>query len=252
MNTPFSQESQKTTQEVLLRATLREHAPQTIDLEQGWVKISAQVSAQTGRTASSRELRWFPQHAQGERHLVRRWKVFAVAAALLIALIGAGLAGPLSGWLGRNQQVYAQVNQTKQDQGITITMTKAYASLRGTYLAFRITLPSSEQRTAFAVAFAVLRYQDETLQAPEIVGLRVSNEGRENAFNFPALNPPTGIQEVTLTWHVTRIGLLDMRGKKTFVKGDWTFTFTIPFHHDYSEPGALLSASESSLMFAFA
>ena len=210
MNTQFPQETQETTQETLLRATLRERAPQTIDLEQSWVKISAQLSMQDEQTASPRRLRWFPRQSQGERRLVRRWQILALAAVLGVALIGAGLFGPFSNLLGGNQDVYAQVNQTQQDQGITITLDKAFANLKGTYLAFNITVPPELAKyDAVAPSTLTLTYQGQVLERRNgMVGFQLSNNNTHASFiPFSAVNPPANTQEITLTWHITQIWL---------------------------------------------
>lgn len=242
MNTQFPQETQETTQEALLRATLREHAPQTIDLEHGWVKISAQLSTQAEQTMSPRGLHWFPRQSQGERRLVRRWQVIALAAVLGVALIGAGLFGPFSNLLGGNQDVYAQVNQTRQDQGVTITLDKAFANLKETNLTFKITVPPELAKYIAAAPSALtLTYQGQALERGDWTAFLLSNNNAHvSSISFSAVNPPANTQEVTLTWHITQIWLRSQPTSQNHnivdIKGDWTFTFTIPFHNDYSDP----------------
>src|SRR3981081_1610813 len=57
--------------------------------------------------------------SQAKKPRFKRWQLLAAAAALLIVFIGAELIGPFAGLLGGSQPVYAQVNQSRQDQGIT-------------------------------------------------------------------------------------------------------------------------------------
>ena len=234
MNTQFPQE----TQETLLRATLREHAPQTIDLEQGWVKISAQLSTRAEQTVPPRGLHWFPRQSQGEGRLVRRWQLLALAAVLGVALIGAGLFGPFSNLLGGNQDVYAQVNQTQQDQGVTVTLDKAYANLDSTNLAFKITLPPELAKyDAVAPSALTLTSQGQTLTSA--VSLATGDNTHVSIAYFSPVNPLANTQEVTLTWHITQIQLDELKQPSVapvYIKGIWTFTFTTPFHNDHSSP----------------
>ncbi len=158
-----------------------------------------------------------------------------------MALIGASFAGPLSSWFSGNQVVYAQINQSRQDQGITVTLLGGYVSDGGTELEVKI-----QKDTGHGVPFAsitILKYQQKVLTMAGGVG---TGDLRTNFTCLvswaSAVHPPADVQTITLTWHVTKLYVQTaIKIPPQVIQGDWTFQFTLPFHHDNSIPSRSIS-----------
>jgi hypothetical protein len=60
-------------------------------------------------------------------------------------------------------------------------------------------------------------------------------------YNYSAAHPLVDAPTVTLIWHVDQIIIdwspLTSHNPGQVIHGNWTFQFTIPFHHDNSSPG---------------
>src|SRR5258708_34047637 len=96
MRTRPLREQPETVQETLLRTTLREHAPQTVDLEQGWETVSRRIASLDGKSQPATGLRLgvpgksWPMRSRG------RWPVLGAVAVTFLGPRGARGAGPPS------------------------------------------------------------------------------------------------------------------------------------------------------------
>jgi hypothetical protein len=223
--------------ETLLRITLHEHAPQHIDLEHGWAVVSQHMAygGNTSQPESSRR-----QVISAHRRLPsRRSRVLVAAAILLLALLGAGSAGTLAHWFGGStgsSVAYAAINQSMQiSNGVTLTATKGYVDPKHLVLYFSAQLSSELSRT----------YADAMVTASTIQGKDVKVTWIavvETPAMYGAIVAPSG-GDITgkifhVTWHISGVELFPVISgiAPRFIKGDWTFRFSIPFHHEVQEP----------------
>ncbi|HEY7416755.1 MAG TPA: DUF4179 domain-containing protein [Ktedonobacteraceae bacterium] len=239
-------EPEETLQETLLRATLQQHAPSTIDLEQSWEKIVPALRTPRKQVSFPQTSLFFLANAfwqqQGEKRSLRHPRILVAAIAVLIVLIGVGVTFPITSRLGGNQvaHAYTQVNQTQQDQNIKVTLLNAYASYSGTSLV--TTVQIGNERGHLVVPSGTLRYQEENLgiSSGSVFVAHVSHPNLSCQFyNYLAAHPPVDAQTVTLIWHVDQINIGQFplaHNPGQIIYGNWTFQFTIPFHHDNFSP----------------
>lgn len=183
-----------------------------------------------------------------EKPFVLRWQVIAAAIALMLVLFGAGMAGsPLSALLGGNQVAYAQVNQSqsKQDQGVTVTLVEAYASKAGTVIVVKTQVNGPKHAAYITAPQATLEYQHERIIAHQKL-MQIEGTSVCQVYSAEALHPAANVSKVTVFWHVegpvfskTDVIKLNNQVYRRVLLGDaWQFHFTIPFHQDYSKPGS--------------
>lgn len=253
---PFHDE-QAPMQETLLRVTLHEHAPQEVDLEQSWAVVSRQMASLDGKPQPGMSLRLLTPG--NSRRLPRRtsWPLVAVAA-LVLALLGAGLAGPLSSWFGGRTSTpfaYAAINESVQiSNGITLTATKGYVDPKHLVLYYDVRV-SSDLSGKYAVAFAFVEkstIQDKTVES--VCETQANNPVFHCAIVFPSDGDIAG-ETFTVTWHISEMRLMSRylllpthpttvistRMKTpaptpTFIPGDWTLRFSLPFRHEVQDP----------------
>jgi hypothetical protein len=238
---------EETPQETLLRTTFQQHAPSTIDLEQGWEKIVPALRAprkQISFLQASPLLLANAFRQQDEKRFLRHPRILVAAIAVLLVLIGIAafpIANPQHG--NQTAYAYAQVNQTQQDQGVKVTLIEAYASNGGIKLVAKMQLVDTG-RGMPAPDFdgTTLRYQQETLTNLS-GGTVVANMKANYSCQFylaSAVHPPVDAQMITLIWHVDKLLIATPNGHlpshEQIIYGNWTFQFTIPFHHDNSKP----------------
>lgn len=253
----FHTEPDDAAKETLLRATFHRHATSTVDIDQGWEKIAPQVRTARQQTSSLQTAPRFLlnpfRQPQGEKPFLRRWHMIAASVVLLLVLLGTGIVGgPLSSWLGGNQIAYAQVNQSQQAYGITITLVEAYASKAGTFLVVKAR--ENGQGPAHDVyvtlLYATLRYQQEYIPTIHRKPGESDRTSTCQTFRAPAVHPAADVHTISLTWYVAKLALSKTDTIKSQNKvyhlvianpqGDWIFHFTIPFHQDDSKPGQAL------------
>lgn len=239
---------EETAQEALLRATLQQHAPSTIDLEQGWAKILSAREAQHKQVSFLQTSLFFLANAfrqqQGEKRSLRHARVLVAAIVLALILVGVGTVAPISNRLDGNQvaHAYVQVNQTQQNQDVKVALLAAYASNGGTSLV--TTVQVGNERGHLVLPDGTLTYQRENLGISQ-GSVFVAHVDRPNLscqfYSYSAAHPPVDAQTVTLIWHVNQITIgqlfpVNPHNPGSTIHGNWTFQFTIPFHHDNSNP----------------
>lgn len=171
----------------------------------------------------------------------KSWRVLAVAAALVLVLLGAGLVGS-SSMFGGSQTAYAFSDvhvQAQQYQGISIKLLKAYTGTGGSYLIYKVQKsPELEKRfPGCSIAEGTLTYQHEIVHTGEFVlGVSPMSEYECMAILKQPFHPATNVQNVTLTWDVTSVNLNVPPNQPVMRYGNWHFTFTIPFTHGNGQP----------------
>src|SRR5689334_16487697 len=96
--------------------------------------------------------------SQGEQRRIRRWRILATAAALLLALVGAGLVGPSSSWFSGKTSTafaYTPINKSLQlSNGVTLTAIKGYSDPKHLVLYYGVHIPS-DLRSTYPWGFAL-------------------------------------------------------------------------------------------------
>lgn len=240
-NPSYSQQNSdpgEVSEEVLLRAILREHAPLAVDLEQGWTNVSRRLfSAQTmpvqRASCAPGAPRWM------------RWQFLVAAAALLILLLGASLAGPLSGTFGGKQRAYAatysrvSLSHLVQSQGITVKSVGAFANLDRTCVAAYVELSPGLANHSFMSTASTLTYQRETLSKTLSTSGSVTQPGSDskNFFIecFSAAHPTADASKITLKWKVSQLTFTNKQGQTQMVNTNWELDFTTPFYQNHNK-----------------
>lgn len=193
-----------------------------------------------------------PSHAEGRSQRWPSWRLPArrraswalvTAAALVLALLGAGSAGPLAHWFGGSASTpfaYAAVNQSVQiSNRITLTAVKGYVDPKHLVLYYDVQL-SSDLSSKYAAAFV----EQSTLQGKKVQGecetssLKEIKRVAHCAVILPSGGDIAG-DTSKVTWHISEVGLVPFNnaGKiSTLMKGDWTLQFSIPFSHQAQNP----------------
>lgn len=224
--------------ETLLRITLHEHAPQNIDLERGWTAVSHQMASLDSKSQSGGSLRKLAP-ATHQRLPGRRSWMLATAAALLLALLGAGFAAPFAHWFGGSTSApvaYAAINQSMQIfNGVRLTATKGYVDPKHLVLYFDAQLSGDlkNKYTGPVVTRSTIQGKDAQITWATLAGATV-NHGAIVASSGGDIAGKT----FQVTWHISEIELISTvpGGAPQYIKGDWTFHFSIPFHHKVQEP----------------
>lgn len=174
---------------------------------------------------------------------VRRRTAWLIpAAALILALVGTVLAGPLGSWFSGKTSTafaYAPINKSLQiSNGVTLTAIKGYADPKHLVLYYGVHIPS-DLRGTYPLGFALkatLQGQEGTVSATEC-GVKSATEESTCAIHLQTNQDIVG-DTLQVTWHVTQVELIpDIANKADiFLKGDWTLQFTLPFHHQVQDP----------------
>lgn len=178
---------------------------------------------------------------------IRRRSVWLVpAAALILALVGAVLVGPLAPWSSGKTSTafaYAPINKSLQvSNGITLTAIKGYADPKHLVLYYEVHIPG-DLRGKYPVAFAYTA----TLQGKESATNKMftcqlsSGTNALTCANYLQTNRDIAGDTLQVTWHITQVELVPdiANAADVFLKGDWTLQFTLPFHHQVQDPPQL-------------
>ena len=179
------------------------------------------------------------------------WRGIALAglAAVLVsaALVGAGygaatyfgLPAPFTNHelqLIGDAHLYTTINQTRTDQGVSVTIDKAYADEGATYIAYHSSGMASATRDANYFIWASFDVADQTGEEP--TGGTSSclegpgNGGAQNCLlSMGPYHPAAGVSTLSMTisihtMFVQRAGSAQM----ITLHGDWSFQFNLPFH----------------------
>lgn len=257
MRTRPLREQPETVQETLLRTTLREHAPQTVDLEQGWETVSRRIASLDGKSHLATGLRLVTSGKSRQMRSRKKWPVLVAVAALFVALLGAGVAGPLSRWFagGGTGIVYAysDVNQSQQSGGIQIIVGKAYADPERLYLVYEVQLPSDLSKhysSGFIVDGKTQGRYGPTAQLPGPLSgfCQLTAYAGKPVYCLNEQGPlpglfhvPPDVNKVVITWDITEVELHSVpwtthKSSPLLIHGHWHFQFSIPFYHQEHDP----------------
>jgi hypothetical protein len=228
--------------EALLRQMLTEHAPDDIDSINGWEAIMSRLPSTARASHSGRAL-----------HLAwRRSPLTWVAAAVVaVLLMGAGFAGGhyLFGWgLGASPEfqligdkhLYADINRSQTDDGITITVAQAYADEGSILIAYTIRLApevhGSHPGPVLASYDLADQFGEDAGGGATFCG-PVSSNGRfvECLMDTTAYHPPAFTSQLDLTWTIAKVYVFHDSSTHE-LDGNWTISFSVPYHHTSNGP----------------
>jgi hypothetical protein len=230
--------------EALLRQTLAEHAPDTVDSTSSWEEVASQLALAGRSSHVGRAPQW--------RSWRRKPLLWVAAVAAAVALMGATFTGGyyIFGWgllrtpevqLIGNEHLYADVNRSQSANGITITVSKVYADEGSTLIAYTIRLApqlSGSHPGPVIASYDLLDQYGEDAGGGGIICSPVSRDGRfvECLLDTTAYHPPASTSRLDLTWKITKIYVFS-NGSPDESDGDWTISFSVPFHHTSNGPG---------------
>ena len=246
-------------QESLLRATLTAHAPQSVDIEQGWQTVSQRIPALTlnQQVPLKASARIIPLNGHWQTQRRYTWPVLALVATLVIALLSTGSS--LNWFAGNPNVAYAFSDVTSPSQtmnGITVSVLKAYADPQHLYIEYKVHL-SDKLAQIYTFGFPIGKIQNPYAKGPggdegvcsltPAILLKEANNDTicvtvisgDNEFS---LQPPKDATIVNIGWNISKIRLIQLRRTPKaplifdLVSGHWNFQFTIPFHHQTHTP----------------
>jgi hypothetical protein len=204
-----------------------------------WVEVRVMHTEQT----FEKRVNILPFRARARQgRFLKHARILVAAIVLVLVLVGVGAVAPISNRLGGNQtaHAYTQVNQMQQDQDVKFTLLGAYASSSVTILVTAVQI--GNERGHLVVPDGTLTYQQENLEisSASVFVAHVSHPNFSCQFySYSAAHPPVDARTVTLIWHVDQISIGQLpltRNPGQTIHGNWTFQFTILFHHDTSSP----------------
>lgn len=167
-----------------------------------------------------------------------RWNLrYMLVAAALLALVITVTAATLSWWdpFYGKPDLYQAVGQSQTQHGAKITVTRAYADLGRTIVAYDISYTDHARELFVGTSNLFSQYA----QVPgALSGTPCSAPDSDGVthcyFTTQAFQVPANVNTLTLTWDVTRLLVVES-GVKTqsnaTIDGQWHFVFTVPFHH---------------------
>ncbi len=249
--TPFLPAPTETAEEGLLRATLREHAPTNVDVDRGWAEVAERLSALKQSTQSlkgSNILYWRAniQHRTGRS---KKMLIIAAVALLSIVLMGAGVAAYV--WSGfstdqglqqiKDQHLYQDIRQQQTVGQITIAVNWVYVDSSRTYLAYDVQVPASIAKHYNSVVVGSYSLTDQNGEEPtgayiECEGFPQDGSPMHCFITSSSFNPRYAARQITITWDVLQLYLIQPTGETGKLAGPWHFQFTVPFHQQNLGP----------------
>lgn len=228
--------------EELLRDLYHERAPAQIELHRAWAEVAPRLTLQSASVRRS--------HSGGRRFGWRaRLGVAAAILALPVTLMGVGFAKenlmPLDAGMQRinDEGLYQYVNQSQTHDGVTVTLTAAYADEGRTVFYYRVQLASElAQRHESAVigSWNLTSAQGDNTSATSDTrtypGTCAAWDSATNSTSCYMIQAPfkvgTSASQIALTLDITQV-YLPLRAAQGYdtLTGDWRYQFTIPFHH---------------------
>lgn len=246
-------ESAETAQETALRAILQEHAPDSIELERAWTAVRGRLPVAGQVAAKTSGLRLF---SAGDAR--RRWRKTPVLVALAVfAFVLMGAASGIYFWGGPfgdpgiqligDQHLYSDIGQKLQIEQVTITVTKAYADMGRTLIAYDVQIPANLSNKYGNVVILSYSVKDQSGEEPdgtytECTAMPKDGSPMHCLMTLTAFHPGPSISQLVITWEIDKIALMPPTSASAEIHtGDWRFQFSLPFHrvnHGSSGPDA--------------
>lgn len=245
--------SAETAQEIALRATLQEHAPDAIEHERAWMAVRDRlpVAALAGTKNTGRR--------QFSPTTARRWwrKTPVLVALAVFAFVLMGAASGIYFWGGPfgdpgiqligDQHLYSDIGQKLQIEQVTITVTKAYADMGRTLIAYDVQIPASlasKYGNVVILSFSVKDQSGEEAGGTytECTAMPRDGSPMHCLMTLAAFHPAASVSRLVIIWEIDKIALNPPGSASAEIHtGNWRFQFALPFHrvnHGSGGPGA--------------
>jgi hypothetical protein len=232
-------------EEQALRELYLERAPEHIETERAWAAVAQRLAPQPADARRIRGLRHWATRPGGRRS---GWRAGLGAAAALVALplllMGAGIAKErlmaLDPGMQRiaDERLYQEVNQSQTVNGVTISVTAAYADEGRTVFYYHIQLSPELAQRYQRVDLGSWDFTDSQGNTPSGSGGLGTCAPWDSATRSVACYMIAGPfaagaaeSHIALRLDISRVYLTPAGAGSSAVDGQWRYQFTIPFHH---------------------
>jgi hypothetical protein len=245
----------KLDEEQALRAALAAHAPIELPIADAWVAVRSRLALSAAPAAGGQASAPVAPQPRARWSPLRAALLASGVAAVLIALMGAGVAaaywgglfGGAKAQLIGNANFYTTIGQSRTVDGVTLSVDQAYADPGNTYIAITVrTSPVVAERYGHVILNHITVRDGDG----EATGLNISCEAMGRAdllkgggiehcmLDAGALPAPAGVGPVNVTIEVGEVWLfVKDGGQRTIYQGPWTYQFTLPWHAQSLGPG---------------
>lgn len=237
-------------EEQALRDLYYQHAPEHVESEHAWAAIAPRLALQSAGARQKRGLRLWAPRPSGERRGRRAGLgVAAALVALPLLLMGAGLAKEqlmaLDPGMQRiaDEHLYREVGQSQTQDGVTITVTAAYADEGRSVFYYHIQLSPALARQYQRADIGSWDFTDGQVntptQSPNVSGglgtCAPWDIATRSASCYMIDGPFTAgatASQITLILAISRVYLTSRESGSREIRGLWRFQFAIPYHHN--------------------
>ena len=231
-------------EEQALREMYLERAPEHVETERAWAAVAQRLAPQPASAGRRRRMRLWAPRSSGQRS---GWRAGMGAAAALVALplllMGAGIAKErlmsLDPGMQRiaDERLYQEVNQSQTVDGVTITVTGAYADEGRTVYFYHVRISPELARHYQSALLGQLNVTAEPTSVQSAGGgLGVCapwDSVTKSLSCYLVQGPfePGAASHITINFDISRVYLSPPGAGSDEIDGHWRFQFTIPFHH---------------------
>jgi hypothetical protein len=232
-----------------LRAALAAHAPAVMDTHTAWLAVRARLPLDAAPARAMEDAARPTMRSRTRPALVRRALLTAGIAAVLLALVGAGVGaaywgglfgGPKAQLIG-DAGLYTAVGQSQTIDGVSLSVDQAYADPGNTFIAVTFRMPETQAERYGSLILNRISIRDGA--GHETYGLNMTCEPLARAdllqgggiehcmLDAGPLPAPLGAESVPVTVEVGEVWLLARgSGQRTVLHGPWTYQFALPWH----------------------
>jgi hypothetical protein len=241
----LASDPQEHTTEHLLQATLQERSPATVETERAWSAVAIRLTF-AGQERGAGTAPAHPRRAFLGSYLDRRRRaLIAVAAVLLLPILLLGAGFVREHYLGtdpgtqriEDEHLYTTIGQRQVADGITITVTRAYADEGRTEVFYTVQLsPDLERRYegAFLIQWSLTDLQAAEPSGGGGLGTCTGWNGGDGRVYCTMIegpfHPATGLSQLTISLHVAKVALMGTPSGDVRT-GPWDFQFGLPYHY---------------------
>lgn len=233
-----------------VRAAFKEHAPEHVEVDRAWAVVAGRLTfgaESTLRTTTASA--WWARSSGRRRPGWRAMLVATVAVlALPVLLMGAGFLRERLSALDPGMQriidehLYQSIGQNQTVDGITITLTAAYADEGRTVFFYRVAMSPALAQRYESAAIGSWSLTDEqgnesTVAPPATGGVGICSAWQSEARSQDCymvqgpFHPAASATQISLALDITRVYLIGPGSAHVQITGDWQFQSNVPFHH---------------------